>query len=104
MSTSELAAREIEDLDRAVGSVPFWKYLRYESIDRALERIKFPYRLVQTWDRGRYLYNWTGDWDKGAIYVQETECGRRPVPGIQKAVAALRRVLSAFAATKGGKE
>lgn len=110
MSTKTEAAKEIEMLDRALCEASNPWYLRFETLDRALEKVDFPYELVQTSrdDLGRHawklLYYWrTKSWERGALYINETEAGQSK-PGTQNAVDRLRKVLleAAGEEVKGG--
>ena len=89
-------------LKEAVSNCPGYKYLRWESLTRELEKRDFPYTLEQSWvdDLGRHsrknLYYWRSrSFEKGALYINETEAGRKMVAGIRNAVEALRKVLEA---------
>lgn len=97
---NEEIAKELAMLDEAQAKATNACYFRFESFSRALDEVNFPYTLVQTWERNvrGNLYYWTGKWDKGSIYVQETEAGRKCVHGIRNAIAALRNVLTSYAA------
>lgn len=96
---NEMLKEELEMLDKALREVCNPHYLRFETLDRALEKVDFPYELVQTWydDLGRFswknLYYWRlKSWERGALYVNETEAAQSK-PGTQNAVDRLRKVL-----------
>lgn len=103
--TATKAREELALLDRA--QKEFYSGSHYDTVTRALERVGFPYELVQTdrddlgnWIRhNNYLYYWKSRWDNGsAIYVNETEAGRYSRPGLTNAIKRLRKVLESFAA------
>lgn len=103
--------RELEMLKDAVRACPGYRYLRWETLTRELEKRDFPYTLEQTSrdDLGRIsmknLYYWRSRrWEKGALYINETEAGRKMVKGVRNAVEALRKVLreAAGEVVKGG--
>ena len=104
MTTKEEARVELKKLAEAVKNVPGYRYLRWETLDRELEKRDFPYTLEQTNrdDLGRIsmknLYYWRSrSWERGALYINETEAGRKLVTGVRNAVEALRKVLEAVA-------
>ena len=101
--TATKASKELAMLDRAQKEI--WSRCHYERVVRELERVGFPYELVQTrrddlgnWTRHN-LYYWRSRWDNGsAIYVNETDAGRYALPGTTNAIKRLRKVLESFAA------
>lgn len=89
---------ELKKLEQAVCAATNAKYFRFESLTRELERVGFPYTLVQTYEknvRGN-LYYWTASWGKGEIYIQETIAGRKPVRGVLNAINAIKNVLESY--------
>lgn len=104
MTTKEEARKELEKLAEAVSDCPGFRNLRWESLTRELEKRDFPYTLEQTnWnDLGKWsrknLYFWRSrSWERGALYINETEAGSKMVTGVRNAVEALRKVLEAVA-------
>jgi len=101
--TATKVREELALLDRA--QKEFCSGAHYDTVTRALERVGFPYELVQTdrddlgnWTRN-YRYFWRSRWDNGsAIYVNETDAGRYARPGTTDAIKRLRKVLESFAA------
>ena len=104
MTTKEEARKELEKLAEATRECSCI-YMRWETLTRELEKRDFPYTLEQTnrndlgkWS-GKNLYYWRSrSWERGALYINETEAGSKMVTGVRNAVEALRKVLEAVAA------
>lgn len=95
---AEGCKRELELLEKAEGIACNAFYMRYETFARALEEVKFPYRLVQTWEKGKRgnLYYWNGNFADGTIYVPETDACIKHVRGIKNAIGNLKNVLRGY--------
>lgn len=71
----------------------------YSTRDDIVRKVGLPYTLVQDVrdDLGKvlrnYRYRWTSKWDKGSLYLQETEAGNRQYRSMDAALDALERVL-----------
>lgn len=105
-TTNKTAAKAREELALLeLARKGLFSRAHYETVVRALERVGFPYELVQTdrddfgdWTRN-HRYYWRSRWDNGsAIYVNETDAGRYARPGTTDAIKRLRKVLESFAA------
>ena len=74
---------------------------RYSKRDDIVREVGLPYTLVQDVrdDLGNvlrnYRYRWTSKWNKGSLYLQETEAGNRQYRSMDAALDALERVLRA---------
>lgn len=102
--TATKARKELELLDRA-RKEEFLSGAHYNTVCAGLERVGFPYKLVQT-DRNdlgefsrHYRYYWRSNWDDdSALYINETTAGRCPASSVKKAIERIRKVLEEAAA------
>ena len=98
----EATRKEIEILDNIKKQ---WRIgMHYSTRSDLVERSGLPYQLVQT-DRDDlgnfiwhgYRYYWRSiSWGKGALYINETEAGKRLYASMGEALAALRKVLTDY--------